>query len=156
MRSLIPNLRQLWRGLRPTQVDADMHDAMQFHVDLESQRFLGPGIDPVEARRQAAVAFGGIHKYRGAGLDALGFTWLRGLSTDLKLGTRMLKKHPGLTAVALFALSLAIGAGAAYLEFINDLMHGRLPFPDADRIVGVQVWDRQSGNPENRVTADFI
>ena len=63
---------------------------------------------------------------------------------------------PGLTAVALFALSLAIGAGAAYLEFVNDLMHGKLPFPEADRIVGIQVWDQESGDPDPKQTANFV
>ena len=78
------------------------------------------------------------------------------MSVDFKLGLRMLRKNPGLTVVALFALSLAIGAGAAYLEFINDLMHGKLPFPEADRIVGIQVWDQESGDPDQRQTANFV
>lgn len=69
------------------------------------------GLDSTEAHRRAAVAFGGVEKYRGAGRDVLGLSWARGMSTDIKLGTRMLRKYPGLTAVALFALSLAIGAG---------------------------------------------
>ena len=81
---------------------------------------------------------------------------MRGMSVDFKLGLRMLRKSPGLTAVALFALSLAIGAGAAYLEFVNDLMHGKLPFPDADRIVGIQVWDQESGDPDPKQTANFV
>jgi len=157
MRSLIAQLRALWRGLhRPSEVDADMNDEMRFHIEMESKRLQQRGLSADEATRQAAIAFGGVEKYRGAGRDAFGFTWMRGLSVDLKLGLRMLRKSPGLTAVALFALSLAIGAGAAYLEFINDLMHGKLPFPDADRIVGIQTWDQESGDPDNRQTATFV
>ena len=69
----------------------------------------------------------------------------------------MLVKFPGLTIVAVFALSLAIGAGAAYLEFINDL-HARHSCRslEADRIVGIQQWDQQTGNPDHRSTADFV
>jgi predicted permease len=157
MRSLLASLRAFWRGLRrPAQLDRDMNDEMRFHIEMETQRLQRRGLSAADAARQAAISFGGVEKYRGAGRDALGLTWTRGISTDVKLGTRMMRKHPGLTAVALFALSLAIGAGAAYLEFINDLMHGRLPFPDADRIVGIQMWDRQSGDPEHRVSADFV
>ena len=128
MRSLLAWLRSFWRGVRrPSRLDADMNDEMRFHIEMEATRMQQRGMSADEAARQAAVAFGGVEKYRGAGRDALGLTWTRGLSTDLKLGTRMMRKHPGLTAVALFALSLAIGAGAAYLEFTNDLLHGRLP-----------------------------
>jgi predicted permease len=157
MRSLIANLRAFWRGLRrPSQVDADINDEMRFHIDMEAQRLQQRGLSAAEATRQAAISFGGVEKYRGAGRDAFGFTWLRGMSVDFKLGVRMLKKYPGLTAVALFALSLAIGAGAAYLEFVNDLLHGTLPFPDADRIVGIQVWDQESGDVDPKQAANFV
>lgn len=157
MRSLIAYWRAFWRGLRrPSQVDLDMHDEMRFHIEMEAQRLQQRGLSADEATRQAAIAFGGVEKYRGAGRDAFGFTWMRGMSTDVKLGMRMLQKFPGLTAVALFALSLAIGAGAAYLEFVNDLMHGKLPFPEADRIVGIQIWDQDSGEVDQRQTANFV
>jgi predicted permease len=150
-------MRTFWTGLRrPSQVDADMSDEMRFHIEMEAQRLQQRGLSSEDAQRQAAIAFGGIEKYRGAGRDAFGFTWMRGMSVDFKLGLRMLRKYPGLTTVALFALSLAIGAGAAYLEFVNDLLHGKLPFPDAGRIVGIQVWDQESGDPDPKQTANFV
>ncbi len=157
MRRWLARVRSLWFGLRrPAQLDAEMADEMRFHIDMEAQRLIARGVEPADARRQAAIAFGGVEKYRGAGRDALHFTWARGVSTDVKLGVRMLTKYPGLTAVAVFALSHAIGAGAAYLEFVNDLLHGQLPFRDAGRIVGIQNWDQQSGQPEHRATFDFV
>lgn len=158
MRGLRARVKSLWFGLRkPVQLDADMADEMRFHIDMETQRLMTrQGLDAQEARRRAALAFGGVEKFRGAGRDALRFTWARGLSVDMKLGVRMLSKYPGLTAVAVFALSLAIGAGAAYLEFVNDMLHGRLPFRDGDRIVGIQNWDQQTGEAENRSTFDFV
>lgn len=155
--ALLARLRLFWRGLRrPSQLDADMQDEMRFHIEMEAQRLQRRGLSADEAARQASIAFGGVEKYRGAGRDALNLTWIRGLSTDFKLGGRMLAKYPGLTAVALFALSLAIGAGAAYLEFSTTLMNGTLPFADADRIVGIQVHDRESRTVEPRITADYV
>ena len=157
MRGLLAWLRSHWRALRsPARVDADMHDEMRLHIEMDAERRMRQGLDAEEARRQAAMAFGGIETWRGASRDALGFTWARGLSIDLKLGSRMLAKYPGLTIVAVFALSLAIGAGAGYLEFINDLMHGQLPFAEGHRIVGIQTWDQQTGKPDHRSTADFV
>ena len=157
MRGLLAYLRAFWRGLRrPSQVDADMNDEMRFHLEMEAKRLQERGVSADEATRQAAIAFGGVEKYRGAGRDAFGFTWMRGMSVDFKLGFRMLAKYPGLTVVAVFALSLAIGAGAAYLEFVNDLIRGKLPFPEADRIVGIQVWDQESGDPDPKQAANFV
>jgi len=109
MRSLLAQLRAFWRGLRrPSEVDADMNDEMRFHIEMEAQRLQRRGLATDEASRQAAVAFGGVEKYRGAGRDAFGFTWMRGMSVDLKLGLRMLAKFPGLTAVALFVSLLTV------------------------------------------------
>ena len=157
MQKLLAYGRAFWRGLwRPSQVDADMDDEMRFHIEMEAGRLQQRGMGAVEAKRQAAIAFGGVEKYRGAGRDAFGFTWMRGMSTDFRLGMRMLRKYPGLTCVALFALSLAIGAGAAYLEFMNDLMHGKLPFAEEDRIVGIQVWDQEQGVTDQRQSANFV
>ena len=54
-------VRSHWRGLRrPASVDADMHDEMRFHIELDAQRRMAQGLDADEARRQAALAFGGI------------------------------------------------------------------------------------------------
>jgi putative ABC transport system permease protein len=157
MQSVLARLRVFWRGLRrPSQLDADMQDEMRFHIEMEAQRLQRRGLSESEAARLAAIAFGGVEKYRGAGRDVLNLTWLRGLSTDFKLGGRMLAKYPGLTAVALFALSLAIGAGAAYLEFSTTLMNGRLPFADAERIVGIQMRDRETRQFEKRIAADYV
>jgi putative ABC transport system permease protein len=157
MQGFIARVRSYWRGLRkPAELDADMADEMRFHIEMESQRLVKTrGLDADEARRRAALAFGGVEKYRGAGRDALGFTAARGLSVDLKLGLRMLARSPGLTLVALFALTLAIGAGAGYLEFTRDMFHGRLPFPGGDRVVGIQNWDQQTGDLESRLTLEF-
>jgi predicted permease len=156
VRGLIARIRSWWQGLaRPARLDADMASEMRFHLDMEAERLRRQGLAPAEARRQAALAFGGVEKYRGAARDALGFTPTRGLSVDIKLGLRMLAKSPGLTAVALFALTLAIGAGTAYLEFTRDMMYGYMPFPGGDRLVGIVNWDQQTGRPEHRTAYEL-
>ena len=156
MHGWLSYLRSQWQGFRrPSQIDADMSDEMRFHIEMEAERLITRGVDPADARRQAAILFGGVEKYRGAGRDALGFSRLRGLSTDLKLGTRMLRKYPGLTIVGVLALSLAIGAGTAYLEFVNDLYRPTLPFAEGERLVGLANRDLQTGGLEDRASWDF-
>ena len=94
MHRVIALVRSFWHGLRkPAQLDADMADEMRFHIEMETQRLMTrQGLDRQEAQRLAAIAFGGVEKYRGAGRDALRFSWARGLSVDIKLGVRMLSK----------------------------------------------------------------
>src|SRR5690606_15148122 len=81
MKTLFARLRSYWRGLRrPDQLWAEMDEEMRFHVDMEAERLQRErGLDPAEARRQAAAAFGGVEKYKEAGKDAWGLGWLGGL-----------------------------------------------------------------------------
>lgn len=61
----------------------------------------------------------------------------------------------GLTVVAVVALSVAIGAGAAYLEFVSDLLHPTLPVQDGHRVAGVVNWNAASGRAHHGSLHDF-
>jgi predicted permease len=56
---------------------------------------------------------------------------------DVKLGLRMLVKHPGLTLVAVFALALGIPASLAPFHFFS-VFEADLPFEGGERIVGLR------------------
>jgi hypothetical protein len=106
-------------------------------------------------RYAARRALGGVEQVKERQRDARTFRWLAGWRMDLKLGARMLVRSPGLTVIAVVALAVAIGGGAAYLEFVNDLFRPTLPIRDGDRVVGILNWDTASGRPEHRSLYDF-
>jgi len=110
---------------------------------------------PAEARAAARRKFGGIEQAKELQRDARSFTWLAGWTMDLKLGVRMLIKSPGLTTIAAIALTVAIGGGAAYLEFINDYFRPTLSIPGGDRLVGLVHIDPAKGGPEARALHQF-
>jgi putative ABC transport system permease protein len=77
-------------------------------------------------------------------------------SADLKLGLRMLKKYPGLTVAGGLALAIAIGLGAGWYDFSQDLLHPRLPLPGRDRIVDIDMRDSMAFRGERRILHDFV
>src|SRR5512134_948510 len=79
-----------------------------------------------------------------------GVSWL-----DVKLGLRMLFKQPGLTLVAVFALSIGIPASLIPLHVFAALQ-APLPFDDADRIVGLRNRDIAEGGTQVRALHDFF
>jgi putative ABC transport system permease protein len=56
---------------------------------------------------------------------------------DLRFGSRSLRKHLGLTLVAVFALTLGIGLTTTMFSIVYGAMMRGLPYQDGDRIVSV-------------------
>jgi putative ABC transport system permease protein len=136
-------LRRLVTLFRSSRAESDLSREINAHLQLLEDTHVAEGMSRDEARYAARRAFGGVEQAKEHQRDARSFRWLAGWPMDLKLGARMLMKSPGLTIVATTALAIAIGAGAAYLEFTRDLLNPVLPVAGGDRIVGIRVWNAE-------------
>ena len=137
--------------------ESRMDQEFRFHLEMETERLMREmGLDAVEARRRALVAFGGVEKHKEALRDGRGLAWLGGLSLDFKLGARMLVKYPGLTVVGGLAMAFAICVGAVLFEMVMLFVSPTLPLPEGDRIVHLRNWDVQANEKEPRALHDFV
>ena len=59
------------------------------------------------------------------------------IARDIRFGSRSLRKHLGLSIIAVFALMLGIGLTTTMFSIVYSVMMNGLPYPDADRIVSV-------------------
>ena len=114
-------------------------EEIALHIDLEADRLVREqGLEAREARRRALVAFGGGERYREEMRDGRGPALLGGLSLDLRLGLRMMAKHPGLSIVSVLGMALAIAIGAVVFGSVAAVLDPTLPLAGGDRIVAVQ------------------
>src|SRR5215212_10878572 len=65
------------------------------------------------------------------------------LMADIRFGVRMLLKSPVVTVVALFALTLGIGANTAIFSVVNAVLLRAFPYRDAEQLA--LVWEKKQG-----------
>lgn len=77
---------------------------------------------------------------------------MQGLIQDLRYGIRMLIKSPAVTAVAIIALMLGIGANTAIFSVVHAVLLRSFAYADGDRLA--IVWENRKsgkGNPQNTI-----
>lgn len=82
---------------------------------------------------------------------ALGISWL-----DVKLGLRMLLKHPVLTGVSALAMSVTIAIAIAMFSLFQDfLLRPTIPLPEGDRIVSLGMLTTDRGRTYRQLLHDW-
>jgi putative ABC transport system permease protein len=137
--------------------ESRMNAELRFHVEMETDRLMrAKALAPDEARRRALSAFGGVEKHKEALRDGRGLAWLSGMSLDVKLGGRMLRRYPGLTLAGGLALAIAIGIGAGWYDLTSKFLAPTIPLPEGDRLVSIETQNVLTNEQEFRVVRDFL
>ncbi len=65
------------RGLVHAEaVEGELDEELAFHLEMEIQKNLRAGMSPAEARRQAALTFGAMEKFKEEVRDARTLGWI--------------------------------------------------------------------------------
>jgi predicted permease len=78
------------------------------------------------------------------------YRWEDAMIQDLRFGIRMLLKKPGFTLIAVFTLSLGIGASTAIFSAVNPILFESLPYPHASQLT--MIWDHGADGSHQDVT----
>jgi putative ABC transport system permease protein len=145
-------LRSLFRS---NQVERDLSDELQFHLEEKTREYISGGLAPDEARRNACREFGGLEQSKENCRDTRRVSYIQDLLQDLGFGFRMLRTSPAFALVAILTLALGIGANTAIFSVVHGVLLQPLPFPKQDQLM--MLWEKDNnGRRSNTSWANFM
>ena len=141
LRILVSKLRGLFLK---RQLEQEMADEIQTHLEMLIDDHVRQGMTPEEARYLALRKFGGVEQVKETYRERRTLAGLETLLRDLNYGFRMLRRSPGVTLVAVLSLALGIGANTALFTVVDAVLLETLPVDSPEQLI---VFEWQAGRP---------
>src|ERR1700730_9992578 len=99
-----------------------LSEEMRLHLEERVDHLIGEGLSPIEAQRQAHIAFGNLAMLEERSREIWRWPTLESMWGDIRLAARQLRKSPGFAVTAVLTLAMAIGANAVVFGVMNGLI----------------------------------
>jgi putative ABC transport system permease protein len=141
---LLRRARALFRG---GAVDRELADEMAAHLQQLTDEHVARGMTPDAARAAAQREFGSVAFLMDESRDARGVAPIANVWSDVRYGTRLMRRSPGFAAVAMITIALGIGATTAMFNVVYSVLLQPLPYREPERLVNLWTTAPRRGMP---------
>jgi len=141
--------------LDSAEVEGEIDDEIQLHLDLRTRDYRKRGYSEAQARNLARTRFGDEVEVRQQCRRLLmvertkgGHPLMGTIIRELRHAVRSLVKTPGPTTVILVTLALGIGVNTAIFSVVEGVLLRPLPYSDPDRLLSLWENDRLRGTTQ--------
>jgi predicted permease len=128
-------LRSLFRRRR---VETELDEELRSHLERTIEQNIARGATPEEARRRALIEIGGAEQVKQECRETRGLNILQDVVRDACYGSRILRKNPGFTIVAVLTIALGLGATTAIFSVVDATLLRPLPYPEPGQLVSIE------------------
>ena len=148
----LSDLFRRWRALtHKNDLDQELDDEVQFHLQRDIERNVKSGMTLEDARYAALKSFDRLEQSKEECRSARGVGLIENLVRDVSYSLRVLLKSYAFTIVVILTLALGIGANTAIFSFANGILLRPLPYPQSDRLAVLDESAPKQGLPSMTV-----
>jgi putative ABC transport system permease protein len=149
----------LWRVaelFRRDRRERELADEIESHLRLHTDDYVSRGMSPEAARRAAVLQLGNPESMKERYRDQRGLPLLDHLMQDVRYAGRVLRRTPGVTALALVTVAVGVAGPTVMFSMAKAWILDPLPFAEPDTLLDVRNLDSVSGGAGSINPADFL
>ena len=128
-----------------SSVDRELDEELRDHVERQIEANLLAGMTPIEARRVALVAIGGVRQTSEQCRDQHKVRVVDSAVADTRFAVRVLRRSPVFALVAVASLALGIGAFLTMFQLVDAIRFRPLPVAGAHELVDIRIQGGRGG-----------
>src|SRR5262249_55413460 len=119
----------------------DLDEELRAYHEMAAEQKMKDGMSHKEALRAVRLERGSLEVTKEVLWSARWESFVGTLLQDLRIGTRMLRRAPGFTAVAVLTLALGIAVNATMFSLVSAFLLAHPPGREPDRVAVVTTVD---------------